>query len=124
MAEFTFKSGIKTLDIKNDAGEVVRTYSINVGNEDQLKTWIKELKTLDSQEKDFSEDEKAIDEIVGIYENIIKAILGAGEWAFLWELNNKNVPVMNHFIMYLSEFLNEELANAYKRKSNAYKKNV
>jgi len=114
MAEFTFKSGIKTLDIKNESGEVVKTFSIDVGNKEQTKRWIKEINKIQSVDQKFSEDEKAIDELEVIEKDVVGAILGGEAWEELWGICGSNVFSMLAFVQYLSKFLNEELQNIYK----------
>ena len=114
MAEFTFKSGVKTLDIKNESGEIVKTYTIDVGNKEQTKSWIKEINKVESVSKEFSKDENAIDELEDVERSIIGAILGASAWVELWEICGSNVFSMLSFVKYLSAFLNDELQKIYK----------
>ena len=115
MAEFTFKSGIKTLDILDEiTKEVVVTYSIDVGNKEQTQRWIKKINGLDITNKKFSEDEKAIDELEESLKSVVDAILGEEAWTFLWEKYTHNIGSMTAFVKYLSSFLNEELTKIYK----------
>ena len=113
MAEFTFKSGVKTLDIKNASGEIVKTYSIDVGNKEQTKSWIKEINKAEAVSKEFSKDESVIDELEEVEKSIIAAILGIGAWDELWSICESNVFAMLSFVKYLSAFLNEELKKIY-----------
>lgn len=114
MAEFQFKSGVKTLDVKNPAGELVKTFSINVGNKDKTKVWVKQLNDIQKEIENMSNDENALDQIENLEKKMISSILGADSWDILYPVCENNVFSMLGFVKYLSEFLNEALAGFYK----------
>jgi monomeric isocitrate dehydrogenase len=64
MAEFILKSGVKTLDIKDEDKNIIKSFEINVGEVKQLKTWMKELKGVESIMADIKDMPKTIYELV------------------------------------------------------------
>ena len=114
MAEFQFKSGVKTLDIKNPSGEVVKTFTINVGEKEQTKKWMAELEKVQKISANLSGDSSVLDELEVIEKSVVESILGVYSWEFLWELCGKNVLSMLGFLKYLSEFLSECMNDFYK----------
>ena len=111
MSEFQFKSNVKTLDIKGPSGEVVKTYKINVGQKDQVKSWMKQLGALQSVDST-GFDEAVIDQLYNMEKEVVTAILG--DWDTLWALCEENVFSMLSFVKYLSNFLTEQMQSFYK----------
>lgn len=114
MATFQFQSGIKTLEVTNPKGELVKVYSLNVGEKEQTKRWIRELKKTSELSKNIGEDETALDQIEQAEKQIIESVLGAGEWEVLFPVCNNNVIVMLSFVKYLSQFLQESINEKFK----------
>lgn len=114
-AEFTFKSGVKTLDVKNEKGEVLKTLSINVGDKEQIKNWlngIQEVEVLSS--KLTGGNVEVLDKLEEVEKSVVSTILGADVWTDLWSISGHNVWGMLGFITYLSKFLNESMEGFYK----------
>jgi phosphomevalonate kinase len=113
MAEFQFKSGVKTLDVKDPNGNLVKTYSINVGNKEATKKWMKELKAVELAVSDMSKDETMLDQLEIMEKSIIDSVLGAGSFELIYPVCESNVMLMLGFVKYLSEFLNKSLQEIY-----------
>lgn len=114
MAEFQFKSGVKTLDVKGANGEVKHTYSVNVGQKEQTKKWISEIGKIEEVYNKLTEDSSMIDGLETVEKNIIISVLGEKAWLELWPLCEQNVFSMLGFISYLSGFLKEAMEGFYK----------
>lgn len=116
MADFNFEieSTIKELEIKNGKGEVVKSYSIDIGEREQTKSWIREINELQKVGQKFSEDENAIDEMVNMEKKVVDAILGKDSFDELFKLFNSNVFIMLRFVKNLSTQLNEWMSSFYK----------
>ena len=115
MAEFVFKSGVKTLEVKDSEGKVLRTLSIDVGNKDKVKAWMRKLSEIQQVKTDVSgENVEVFDQLEELEKNVIISVLGEEEWKALWEIANHNVLGMLGFITYLSTFLRESIEGFYK----------
>ena len=114
MAQFQFQSGVKTLDVKDSNGEVVKSYSIDVGQKEKTKKWIKEINELQKVGDKFSEDENAIDELEVMERKVVNAILGETAFDELFTISGSNVFSMLSFVKYLSSFLNDAMQAFYK----------
>ena len=111
MADFRLDigSGVKTIDIFNNAGELLMTKTINVGNKDELKKYITEFSKLESIE---GEGTDVIDQLEQIEKKIIETTLG--DWEVFWEASGENPIVLMHTLKALSGFLQEQLEGMYK----------
>lgn len=114
MSTFQFKSGVKTLDIKNAMGEVAKTFTVNVGEKEQTKKWMKQINNVKAISETLTDDETVIDQLEELEINVVKSILGTDAWDFLWDLCEHNVLSMLGFIMHLSKFLKESMNDFYK----------
>jgi len=94
---------------KKELGEVVKTFTTNVSNKEQIKRLIKCFNNLQTVSQKCLEDEEGIGELEAIEKDIVIAILGASAWVELWAICANNVFTMLSFVKYLSAFLNEEL---------------
>jgi phosphomevalonate kinase len=114
MAEFQFKSGVKTLDVKDPNGNLIKTFSINVGNKEATKKWMKELKAVEIAVSEMTKDETMLDQLEIMEKSIIDSVLGAGSFDLIYPICENNVMIMLSFVKYLSDFLNESLQEIYK----------
>jgi hypothetical protein len=111
VGEFQFKSGVKTLEVKNSDGAVIKTYSINVGQKDQVKAWIDQLGKIQEIDPNVK-DSSVIDKLFDMEKEVVTLILG--DWETLWNACEQNVFSMLSFVKYLSEFLTDAMQGFYK----------
>lgn len=114
MAEvFKFKSGIKTIEIQNEDGSPAFTLTVNVGEKESVKVWMKELRSVaDSVPK--STDDFDTDQLFEIEQRAVKSILGDEQFSKVWEHCGHNVLAMLGFVKYLTGFLNGVIQDFYK----------
>ena len=120
MAEFQFKSGVKTLDIKDPDGNVVDTlkYSVIASNE-QIKGWLGLYKSAQSLTIPEESEEMTIEDIELATDSIrqlISSIVGAEKWDALWELSGKSLGE----IVPLAEYLMTEIKDEQQKKYKGY----
>jgi hypothetical protein len=113
MSEFTLLSGVKTLDIKNANGDVIKQFSINVGQKEQTKKWMKEIQEVQKVSAKLAEDVESIDQLAEMEQKIVSSILGDEGWELLWKTCGENVLVMLGLVKYLSDFLTESMKEFY-----------
>jgi len=107
MGEFTFKKS-KTIDVKSEAGEIVKTYTMDVGNYEKLKMWMSKAKEIDALAKRNAEGEPVIDDILALEKEVINMMTG-GDFEFLWELSEHNVFALLAFVNYMAGFVQDEM---------------
>jgi hypothetical protein len=113
MSEFTLLSGVKTLDIKGANGEIIKTFSINVGQKEQTKAWMKEIQEVQKVSAKLSEDVNSIDQLAEMEQKIVSSILGVEGWTLLWKTCGENVLVMLGLVQHLSKFLTDAMKEFY-----------
>lgn len=114
MAEFQFKSGVKTLDVKGANGEETLSFEVNVGQKEQTKKWIGEISKVETVYNDLSKNDSMVDGLEKMEQDIVTSVLGSEAWPKLWVLCEENVFAMLGFISYLSKFLKESMEGFYK----------
>lgn len=105
--DFQIKDTRKSLNIKNIEGEVIKTFTIDVANYDEMKVWQEGLLAFKSPDIDTD-----IDKALVQFEKIIPSILGEGSWEFLWEVFNHNLIVASAFANDLLTFVNTAMEEA------------
>lgn len=111
MSTFKFKSGVKTLDITDDAGTVIKTYRINVGEKEAMKKWTAKLSEIQETAEKLENDSRIYDELEKMMRDIVQTIVG--DWDYLWDLAEHNVFSMLGFVRHLSVFINDEMKKFY-----------
>jgi hypothetical protein len=101
MAGFKFNSGKKTLEIEG------KEYIIDVGNYDQLKSWMSKIDGISR----LQENPNDIDSMVSLQKEIVSMILD--DYDRLWDLCEHNVFSMMDLVKHLSEFLEKSIKERY-----------
>lgn len=111
--DFQIKSTVQNLNIKNEAGETIKTFSLDIGNYDQMKAWSTTLIDLNklTEEKAGQMD---MDGVKETFEQVIPAILGPGSFEVLWEAFGQNLIVCAAFGNKLLEFITSAMEKARK----------
>lgn len=106
MSEFVIKK-TKPIEIKNEAGEVLVSYSINFGNHENLKKWMSKINDINRISEKLSTGESVIDDLVSLEKEIIQMI--TNDYEKLWELCEHNVYTMLDLVRFFSEHIREEV---------------
>ena len=111
--EFTFKSGVKTIDIKNEDGSLAFTISVNVGEKEAFKKMFNDYKALTDM---IPSDPNAVDvdQLFDIEQKAVSGIIGEEQWNQVWEHCGHNVFAMLMFVKYLTGFMNDTVQDFYK----------
>lgn len=111
MAQFQFQSSKKSFEVKDEKGEILKTYYIDVGNVNTLKLIMAKFKKLQeafSGLKTDSMDEATVDLLVSGEKEIVDALLG-DDWEILWSECGQNVFSMLMLVNALIDLVNESL---------------
>lgn len=117
MASFQFKDTRKTLDIQGPSGEVIKTYTLDIGNYDTLKNMGREVKRIELAGKNIkaeSADEESFEELISVLKEVIPVILGEGSYEEIWEACGGNIISCLAFANYLAEFVSEQIEEVKK----------
>jgi hypothetical protein len=111
VASFQFKSTKKSFEVKDEKGEPLKTYYIDVGNVQTLKTIMTRFKVLQDKFeslKGVGMDESAVDMMVAGEKEIVEALLG-DDWEILWAECGNNVFSMLQLVNALVSLVNDSL---------------
>lgn len=120
MSGFTFNNTNRTFDVKvveNGIEKIVKTYTLDIGNYDLLKTWTKKIEELGDISEKVEGDKPSIevlDELKAALETVIPFILGEGSFNFIWNLAGGNLFACVSFVKYLGEFIQEQIKEIQK----------
>ncbi|MDC7224196.1 MAG: hypothetical protein PQJ60_10680 [Spirochaetales bacterium] len=108
MGSFKFQSTVKTIDIENSEGEVVHTFSLDVGNYDTIKGWRDKLQTLEEFKDEAGLKNAGEDKLKAALSEVVDVILGEGSFEIIWETAGGNVFACVAFTNYLASFVSEQ----------------
>lgn len=111
--DFKFKSSVKTLKVHNPEGKEATEFIINVGNKDNMKKWITEIKKIEPIIGKISKDLNVLDELEVIIKSIVNVILGDDAYDKLLVISGNSILGMVDFTKSLSEFISEQLKSFY-----------
>lgn len=117
MSSYQFKDTKKTLDVQAQNGEVIKTFTVDVGNYNNLKRWSKELEKVQSAAellKGGDNGSEYIDDLKQVIMDVLGAVLGDDAYEVIWKASGENVLSCLSFIYYLSGFLEEQIAEIKK----------
>ena len=110
--DFILQDKKKSFEIKKESGEVVKSYSIDVGNYETLKTWSEQITVVEKLAKEISNDPKGLEQLLEMDEKIISMVLG--DWAEIWELFGHNIFSVLKLVKALSDLVAGEIADIQK----------
>ena len=108
--QFQFKSTKKSFEVRSVAGEVIKTYYVDIGNRDTLKNVLNRFAQLQTDLKEIESgvmSPEAIDTIVLSMQNIIDTLLR--DWETLWRECEENVFAMLELVKALVDLCVEAM---------------
>jgi len=106
MAEFVIKKR-KLVEIKNEDGEVLASYDLNIGNHESMKMWMRKIESIEALSKRIGQDEKALDDLLEMEKEIITMI--TGDWNNLWKICEENLFTMLQIVRFFSDHVKDEI---------------
>lgn len=103
--EFQFKNTKKYLEIKDSTGEVIKKYTIDVGNDILMKRIVPIVKELQSMNKADIDDPEVIEKIIDLEKKIIDGSLN--DWDRLWDACDHNIFSMMELVKAVSSLIGE-----------------
>jgi hypothetical protein len=111
VASFQFKSTKKSYEIKDENGNLLKTYIVDVGNADTLKAIIAKYNALLTKEKQIRESETSsdsVDALIEMQKEIVNSLLD-NDFEYLWEECGHNVFSMLALLNDLIGLINEAM---------------
>lgn len=107
MAEFRFKNTKKSFEVKDENGELIKRYILDVGNEEFTKRILERVKKLDDLSDLDTTSPESVDRIRETEKEIVTALFGEGEWLILYEACGHNFMSMLALINAAADLLKE-----------------
>lgn len=106
MSEFRLQKP-KVIEVKDADGNLLREFTLDVGNYDMMKRWQSKIGEIEEMQKRVQEGDQAVDDLVALEKELVG--MTTGGWEFLWEQTGQNVFSMMAFISHVSSFIKEEV---------------
>jgi len=109
MAEFILQEKYKTFEIKNIGGEILKSFKIDVGNYDSLRTWAGQIAEVERLSQEAINSESGVESLMKLEETVISMVLGHDGWIWLWDAAKHNIFACLGVVKALSEIVKEEI---------------
>jgi hypothetical protein len=108
---FTIQETKKTFDVRNDKGDVLKEFTIDVGNYETLEKWTLQIDGISEIQERLKDGiyEGVWKDLKEFEEKVVVMMLGQDSWDWLWKVTNGNVLVIVNFLNDFKGFLNEQL---------------
>lgn len=111
MSSFTIKKNVKSFEIKAESGEVLKSYNIDVGNYEALKTWSSKIDKIENMSKNMGKTADIFDDLKDLEKDIIIMVLG--DWDWVWETFEHNIFSILALVRALSDLVGEAMKEFY-----------
>lgn len=106
MSEFTLRKA-KSITVKNPDGEILREFTLDVGNYQQMKDWQAKIAKINALQEKLKDGEDHIDDLVALEKEIVETTVG--DWEWIWQATGQNVYSVMEFIRHISDHIHEEV---------------
>lgn len=100
----------KPVEIKDEEGNILASYQLDVGNHQNLKKWMAKIKDIENIVNKINADANVLDDLVNMEKEIVNML--TGDWDNLWDLCNENVFTMLSIVRFFSEHVREGLQDS------------